>query len=171
MADATVLVKQAADGDRPIDNELVLNDLGAMVYRQKVAIGNFPLDVDGNLKVSVENAEIVVDIGTTVEIANDVGNPIPVRQYGATTAATTRVTASITPVTILAMNPARNQGVIYNEAAAANILYVKFGSGASVTDYTLPIAGGGYYEFPVRYLGEITGVWLVAAGFAQVTEF
>lgn len=148
MADATVVVQQAANGDRAIDNELVLNDVGAMVYRQKVSVANFP---------------------ATVEISNDSGNPLPVRQFGAMSAVTSRVTSSATAVTLLAANGSRNQATIYNEST--QVLYVKFGTGASATDYTLPIAGGGYYEFPVRYLGVVTGIWVSADGFAQMTEF
>lgn len=37
MADGTVLVRQAADGDRPIDNEVV-NVAGTDVYRQRVQV-------------------------------------------------------------------------------------------------------------------------------------
>lgn len=108
-------------------------------------------------------------ISGSVEVSNDEGAPLPVRQYSAATAATTRVPSSATAVTLLAMNTARNQATIYNEST--QVLYIKFGAGASTTDYTLPIAGSGYYEFPVRYGGEITGIWASANGFAQLTEF
>lgn len=145
MADGTVVVQQAANGDRPIDNVVVLNDVGATVYRQRVAVSG------------------------EVEIANDSGSPIPVRQFGAMSAVTSRVTSSATAVTLLAANGSRNQATIYNEST--QVLYVKFGVNASATDYTLPIAGGGYYEFPVRYLGVVTGIWVSADGFAQMTEF
>lgn len=111
-----------------------------------------------------------VGIAGSVEITNDLGNPIPVRQSGATTATVTRVAASITAVTLLATDMNRAQAIIYNETTAK--LYVKLGTGASVTDYTLPVAGGGgYYEVPIRYLGPVSGIWDAATGFAQITGF
>lgn len=128
-----------------------------------VNVGNFPATqpVSGTVAVSNFPAE--------VEISNDSGSPIPVKQFGAMSASTTRVTSSATAVTLLAANSSRNQATIYNESTST--LYVKFGSGASATDYTLPVTGSGYYELPVRYVGIITGIWTIANGFAQVTEF
>lgn len=110
-----------------------------------------------------------VTITGEVEVTNDAGNPLPVRQFASTTATTSRVASSATTVDLLAMKTTRNQASVYNESTA--VLYIKFGTGASATDYTLPIAGGGYYELPVRYTGIVTGVWATANGFAQMTEF
>lgn len=118
------------------------------------------------------NGELIVSgtsFPSSIEIANDVGNPLPVRQYGASTGAVTRVAASITVVSILGANASRSQGIVYNESTAR--LYVKFGAGAALNDYTVPVEAGGYYEFPVRYLGAVTGIWDAANGAAQVTEF
>lgn len=145
MADGTVIVQQALTGDRPIDNIVVINDVGATVYRQRVAVSG------------------------EIEIANDSGNPIPVHQSSSLTAVTTRVASSATVVTLLAANAQRNQATIYNESTQT--LFLKFGPGASMTDYTLPITGSGYYELPIRYGGELTGLWTSANGFAMVTEF
>lgn len=110
-----------------------------------------------------------VSIVGEVEVTNDAGNPLPVRQFASTTATTSRVASSATTVDLLAMKPTRNQASVYNESTA--VLFIKFGTGASSTDYTLPIAGGGYYELPIRYTGIVTGVWESANGFAQMTEF
>lgn len=40
MPDGTVIVQQATNGDRPIDNVVVVNDLGTPVYRQRVHVAN-----------------------------------------------------------------------------------------------------------------------------------
>jgi hypothetical protein len=60
--------------------------------------------------------------------------------------------------------------VIYNDAAGA--LYVKFGTAATSTDFTVKIAAGGYFELPSPvYAGAITGILDVGTGNAQVTSY
>lgn len=111
-----------------------------------------------------------IGVAGSVEITNDIGSPIPVRQSGATDAIVTRVAASLTAVTLLTTDTNRAQAIVYNETTAA--LYVKLGTGAAITDYTIKVAGsGGYFEVPIRYLGPVSGVWDAATGYAQVTEF
>lgn len=84
-------------------------------------------------------------------------------------AAPTRVASSATVVTLKAANASRRSLSIYNESTA--VLYVKFGSTATATDYTVQIAAGGYYEMPTpAYTGIVTGIWASANGAAQVTE-
>lgn len=128
MADGVVGVKQAAAPDRYIDNEIVLNDDGDIVYRQRVAVADLDqvttlltqifgavddlevtteqisveagtinlstdqletilaavrdrlpvaLDADGGAKVHVQNQP------ASIEISNDVGNPIPTSRANA----------------------------------------------------------------------------------------
>lgn len=85
-------------------------------------------------------------------------------------AAVTSVPASITTVTIIAANSDRCSLIIYNDSTSA--LRIKFGPGASSTDYTLQIPGQGSYimEPPALYTGLISGVWEAANGAALVTE-
>ena len=84
------------------------------------------------------------------------------------TSTLTSVAASITTVTVLALNNGRKGATIYNDAAA--ILYLALGSGASVTNFTAKLFSETYYEVPYEYLGIITGIWNVATGAARVTE-
>ena len=64
---------------------------------------------------------------------------------------------------------------IVNESTAA--LYVKFGTGASETDYTVVLAGAAappyaYYEFPQpMYTGPVDGIWASANGSARLTSW
>lgn len=78
-------------------------------------------------------------------------------------------TASANATTLLAA--ADGKGFcIFNEVA--QILYVKFGTGASSTDYTVQLpASTGYYESPpgLSYQGPITARLASSSGFAQVT--
>jgi hypothetical protein len=87
------------------------------------------------------------------------------------TAATSNVASSATNVTII---PADSTGsepngrMVFNDSTA--ILYLKFGAGASVSSYTVQIAAGGLYEFPLPvYGGQVDGIWASANGNARVT--
>lgn len=86
------------------------------------------------------------------------------------------VSASITPVQLLAPNVARrSKPSIYYDGTA--VLYVLVGVGVpSATNYTLKMGAGLVVFFapePDSYLGEIRGVWstLSGAGPALVTEY
>lgn len=85
-------------------------------------------------------------------------------------ASVARVASSATVVTLDADSGlGRRSMVLFNESTA--ILYVKWGSGASLTDYSVQIGPSGYYEFPQPiYRGTVTGIWAAANGFVQVTE-
>lgn len=83
------------------------------------------------------------------------------------------VAASASSVTLLAANAARLGAAIVNDSTS--ILYVKFGSTASATSFTVCLAGSvagvpAYYEVPFGYVGIITGIWVSATGAARVTE-
>ncbi len=63
-----------------------------------------------------------------------------------------------------------NGRAVFNDSAA--VLYLKFGTGASETSYTVQIAAGGYYEFPQPlYAGEADGIWASADGSARLTSW
>lgn len=81
-----------------------------------------------------------------------------------------RVATSTSATTLLAAGPSRSMVMIVNESAA--ILYVKFGSAASATDYSVQVGAGGYYELPLPlYGGVVTGILASGSGNAQVTAY
>lgn len=91
--------------------------------------------------------------------------------FSATTATVTSVAASVSAVTLLASAAGSAAArTIVNDSSAP--LYVKFGSGASTTSYTVQVPAGGYFEFPDHplYAGQVTGVWSAAVGAARCTE-
>lgn len=90
-------------------------------------------------------------------------NPLP-----AATSVLANVASSATSVTIQAANANRLGLTIFNDSTA--LLYVKFGTTASATSYTVQVAAGGYYEVPLDYTGRVDGIWAAANGFARVTE-
>lgn len=86
----------------------------------------------------------------------------------AATATLANVSSSATSVTLLAANTARIGATIFNDSSA--ILYVKLGTTASATSYTIQMAAGSYYEVPFGFNGRIDGIWASANGSARVTE-
>ena len=85
------------------------------------------------------------------------------------TPTTASVSSSASSVNLFAANRA-NGRVIFNDSTA--VLYVKFGATASTSDYTVQIAAGGYYEFPLpTYNGNVDGIWASANGAARVTSW
>jgi len=87
---------------------------------------------------------------------------------GNPTATLTNVAGSASSVTLIASNTNRKGAMVQNDSTAT--LYLKFGTGASATSYTVQMASGSYYEVPFSYTGVITGLWGSATGFARCTE-
>jgi hypothetical protein len=83
-------------------------------------------------------------------------------------AALTNVAGSASSVTLLAANLSRTGATIFNDSTAS--LYVKFGSTASTTSFTVRLFTNDYYEVPAGYNGIITGIWASASGAARITE-
>lgn len=85
--------------------------------------------------------------------------------------ATSSVNSSATVVTLLAANADRVGGTFYN--SSTQVLYLKYGSGASTTDFTVAIASNTFWEMPHNYVykGIITGIWASANGSVKITEF
>lgn len=86
----------------------------------------------------------------------------------APTATLSNVPSSATTVTILAANTGRVGAQVYNDST--QILYLKFGTAASSTSFTVKLAADTYYEVPAGYTGIIDGLWASANGSARVTE-
>jgi hypothetical protein len=85
------------------------------------------------------------------------------------TSAVTSVAGAAVATTLLAANTARKGFMIFNDSTAN--LFLKFGSDASTTSFTVRLGNGDFYEMNERvYTGIITGIWSVAAGNARITE-
>jgi hypothetical protein len=86
------------------------------------------------------------------------------------------VAASTSSVTILASNASRNGGILVNDSTS--ICYVKFGSTASSTSFSVEMPGRTaaqssilFLENAPNYIGIITAIWVTATGSMRVTEF
>lgn len=85
------------------------------------------------------------------------------------TSSVTSVAGSVSTVTILASNTGRKGFAIYNDSTSN--LFIKFGSGASLSSFTVKLGKNDFYEMNERvYTGIITGVWSAATGDARITE-
>jgi hypothetical protein len=82
--------------------------------------------------------------------------------------ANTSVASSASNVNLLALNTARLGATVFNDSTAT--LYIKLGTTASLTSYTVQVAPSGYYEVPYGYTGNIDGIWSSANGNARITE-
>lgn len=86
------------------------------------------------------------------------------------TATLSNVAGSASSVVILAANANRLGATIYNDSTA--ILYLKFGTTASTTSFTVKLNPDDFYELsgPPLYTGILHGIWGSATGAARVTE-
>lgn len=111
-----------------------------------------------------------VTTGEGLEIKNEAGNPLSTA-VPARTPTTTRVASSATSVTILAENTSRKGLLIFN--ASTEILYLSFAATASSTNHFIALAANGQLLLDQQLIAtnKITGIWAVANGGAQVTEF
>ena len=124
---------------------------GALTVEATITDGSGPITVDGT-----------VSIGGTVTTA--------LISSGTATLANVNDTAASTA--LLASNASRKGFAIFNDSTSA--LYVKFGTSAASTAFTVKIEASGYYELMGHgiYTGPVDGVWVSdAAGAARVTEW
>lgn len=117
--------------------------------------------VDGDGK----SQQLLVDTSGR-PILSPTGGGVPA---SASTATLANVAGSASSVTLQASNSSRLGWSVFNDSAAN--LYVKFGSTASATSFTVKVGVGEFYELPTPvYTGIITGIWDSATGAARVTE-
>lgn len=97
-------------------------------------------------------------------------NPLPSKEKRSGTATTSSVNDSATSATLLSSNSSRLGATVVNDSAS--VLYIKCGTTASATDYTVRVPQYGYWECPFGYTGRIDGIWSAdSTGAARITEF
>lgn len=85
-------------------------------------------------------------------------------------AAVASVTAGTVSTPVFPVAGYVNGRAVFNDSTAT--LYLKFGTAATTTSYTVQIGAGSYYEFPQPcYGGEADGVWSAVNGAARVTSW
>lgn len=115
---------------------------------------------------------IVGQSGVAANSGNISANTIRVVKGGASTASVTSVNDTAASTQLLAANANRVKYSVFNNST--EILYLKNGLAASLTDFSVaipPLAQFGYYE-DTHYTGRVDGVWANnAAGAALITEY
>ena len=158
--------------------------LQRIAQRLTSLIGLFPTSLGqktmaNSLAVTVASDQSAVPVsGTFWQATQPVSGTVSVGNFPSTQATTpagnatatlTNVNDSASSVTLLSANSARKGATIHNDSTA--ILYVKFGTTASTTSYTVKMVADAYYEVPFDYTGRIDGIWASdASGAARVTE-
>jgi hypothetical protein len=104
-----------------------------------------------------------IQIGTFVR-----GDPISTNEQRASKSIVTSVAAAVSDTVLLAANPSRLGATMVNDGTS--ILYLKLGTGASLTSYTVRMTAYAYFEVPFGYVGPINGYWAAASGSARITE-
>lgn len=106
----------------------------------------------------------------SVAIASD-QSTLPVKELRSATATTSQVADTASSATLLAANTDRLGATIANDSSA--VLFVKFGTTASSTDYSARLPQYAYLEVPYGYTGRIDGIWASDPndGAARITEF
>ena len=104
-----------------------------------------------------------LDMGLTAESA-----PLSTKETRSSIGTSSNVAGAAVDTELLAENKIRLGAMVYNDSAA--ILYLKLGTGASLTSYTVRMTPYAYYEIPYAYIGTIHGYWATSTGNARVTE-
>lgn len=95
-----------------------------------------------------------------------------IRGKSSATGTPTQVASNVAAQTILAANAARLGGSVYYDAAA--ILYLVCSATTPTSSVFTVKMGAGlvtYFELPANYTGIVRGIWSVATGSADVTEY
>jgi len=163
---------EVADGDRA---NLWLNSRGAamvsggFVGGSDGIIGSVGLHADDGQPYPVGTTGYVYNGLTWDRQRGDTLGMHVSRSATAATATLSNVNDTNVSTTLLSSNTSRKGATIHNDSTA--ILYVKFGTTASATSYTVKLVADAYYEVPFGYTGRIDGIWASdASGAARITE-
>jgi hypothetical protein len=103
-------------------------------------------------------------------VAISPNNSFTVSSAKSGTNTTSSVPASLTSVTLLVENSTRLGATIFNDSSTG-LLYIKLGTTASISDFTIKLYPSSYYEVPYGYTGEIDAIWSITGGHARIGEF
>jgi hypothetical protein len=137
----------------------------------------YRLTTDTTITDGYANGPATVKPGNTAAISSDPAlvvaispnNSFTVSAAKSSTNNTKSVAASITNTQLLAGNSIRLGATIYNDSSNS-LLYIKLGTNASLSDFTIKLFPLGYYQIPYSYTGEIDGIWSAATGNARIGE-
>lgn len=175
-------------GTVTVDSELTTGDLdtGAGTDTRAVVglVGSksgggeiIPGDATNGLLVNLGSNNDVTVTGTVTVDGSGATQPVSIASTVTTketrsgTATTSQVADTASSATLLASNASRLGASITNDSSAR--LYIKTGTTASATDYTVSLRQHESWEAPYGYTGRIDGIWASdpGDGAARVTEY
>lgn len=113
--------------------------------------------------VNVTNTVTVQDGGSSITVDGSVS------VIGGSSASVSSVSSSASSITLLSTNSSRKAFTLFNNST--QIAYVKFGTTASSTSFSIKMVAGAFYESPLNYYsGRIDAIWASADGSMEVTE-
>lgn len=122
--------------------------------------------------VSTVASEVWLSVNLPGGAKGDTGPEGGTTLVTSSSATNSSVADAATAQTILSSNSSRKGFSIYNDSS--QVAYVKFGSAATTTDFTMKLAAYGFYEMfgDCLYTGAITAIWAAdSTGSARVTEW
>lgn len=128
-------------GDRGLLHLGVRNDTGSVLTNADLDYTSFSTDSAGQVRVTNGNSWIP---------------------------SVYAVLSSLTSISIMNANQNRKGGTIYNNAGTP--VFVKLGTAATTSVYTLAMQSNDYYELPFGYVGVVAGISASNAGIINVTE-
>lgn len=175
MADNSIITpgvgETIRDKDRSgVKTQIVGLDLGIGTGSESLMSGAIPVtDNSGSLTVDAP-------VGTPVFVRLSDGSsaiatlPVSLASFPAVASASiSQLTSSASSQQLLASNAARKGLILFNDSTA--ICYVKFGTTASTSSYTIKMAAGAYWDMPSpTYTGRIDAIWASANGVLAATE-
>lgn len=136
----------------------VSDNSGSLTVDGTIAVSNFP----ATQPISAASLPLPTGVSTETTLATLLAGK-------SSTSAVTSVTGSATTVQLLAANTNRRMASFYNDSTAD--LFLKLGTTASTTSFTVKITSQSFYELPLpAYTGRIDGIWSTANGTVYITE-
>lgn len=172
-AGTNAIGKLAANDGVDIGDVTINNAAGASAVN--VQDGGNSLTVDGTV-AATQSGTWTVQPGNTANTTawkvdgSAVTQPVSSTLDTSSTSTLSNVASSATSVSLLASTAGRRGAYFFNDSTA--ILYVKFGTTASATSFTVKIQPDGFFEMPPKpvYTGAIDGIWSAANGSCRITE-
>lgn len=118
------------------------------------------------ITINASSSILAVPVGSTITVFQD-SSLLAVPPKSATSSVY-EVLSSISTVSILNANVSRKGATIYNNSGTP--LYLKLGTAANTSVYTVLMVADAYYEMPFGYTGVVAGITASNAGIINVTE-
>ena len=127
------------------------------------------LQVTGNNAIASIDSKTPALVSGRVPVISEQSGAWNVSEVHPSNSVTTSLNASVTNQTALPSNPLRKGAIIYRQGTGT--CYLKLGSNATSSDYTIQMTNNAVYELPFPcYTGRIDVIFSTADGSIKITE-